>query len=89
MFRDLFQVVLPLLIVAGALSRLDENPRRVVFFGVALVVFGLLGVPFFIVGLPSTGERVFFDLLRILSCLLGGAYLLVRVRSSRRRQGGR
>lgn len=89
MFRDLFQVVLPLLVVAGTLSRLDENPRRVMFFGVTLVVFGLLGVPFFVVGLPSTGGRVFLDILRILSCLLGGAYLLIRVRLSQRRQGGR
>lgn len=84
MFRDLFQVVLPLLIVAGILPSLDENPGRVKVFGILLLIFGLLALPFFIIDLSETNGSALLAALRMLSCLLGGAYLLVRVHLSRR-----
>lgn len=84
MFRELFQLVLPLLVVAAILPSLDEKPGRVRAFGIALVIFGLLAVPFFIIELATTDGSVFFAALRMLSCLLAGAYLLVRVQLSRR-----
>lgn len=84
MFRELFQVALPLLVVAGVLPSLDENPRRVKIFGIVLIIFGLLALPFFIIDLSATNGGAGLAALRMLSCLLGGAYLLVRLHLSRR-----
>ena len=85
--RELFQVVLPLLVVAGILPGLGENPGRAKAFGIVLVIFGLLALPFFIIDLSASNEAVAFAALRMLSCLLGGAYLLVRAHLSRREPG--
>jgi hypothetical protein len=84
MLRELFQVALPLLVVAGILPSLDENPGRVKIFGIVLVIFGLLALPFFIIDLSATNGTAVLAALRMLSCLLGGAYLLLRVHLSRR-----
>jgi len=84
MLRDLFQVVLPLLVVAGILPSLDEKPGRAKTFGIVLIVFGLLALPLFINDLSASNEAIAFAALRMLSCLLGGAYLLVRAQLSRR-----
>jgi hypothetical protein len=84
MFRELFQVALPLLVVAGILPSLDENPGRVKAFGIALVIFGLLALPFFIIDLSVANRSALLAALRMLSCLLGGVYLLVRAHLSRR-----
>lgn len=86
MLRELFQVVLPLLVVAGILPGLDENPGRAKAFGILLVLFGVLALPFFIKDLSASNETMAFAALRTLSCLLGGAYLLVRAHVSRREQ---
>ncbi|WP_125079435.1 MULTISPECIES: hypothetical protein [unclassified Mycobacterium] len=84
LFRDLFQVLLPLLVTAGTLPLLDKNPRRVRAFGVALLVFAVLCVPLLMIELSSAGGKVWLAALRMVSCLLGGVYLLVRVHLSRR-----
>lgn len=62
----------------------DENPGRVKVFGIVLVIFGLLALPFFIIDLSATNGTAVLAALRMLSCLLGGAYLLLRVHLSRR-----
>lgn len=84
LLRDLFEVTLPLLVVAGTLPHLSKNPGRVRAFGVALIVFAVLCVPLLVIELSSENGRVFLAVLRMMSCLLGGVYLLVRGHSSRR-----
>lgn len=84
LFRDLFQVLLPLLVAAGTLPLLDKNPGRVKAFGVALLVFAVLCVPLLIIEVSSADGKIWLGVLRMAACLLGGAYLLVRVRLSRR-----
>ncbi|UVO11766.1 hypothetical protein NM962_17810 [Mycobacterium sp. SVM_VP21] len=84
LFRDLFQVLLPLLVAAGTLPLLDKNPGRVRAFGVALLVFAVLCVPLLMIELSSGNGKVWLAALRMVSCLLGGVYLLVRVHFSRR-----
>ncbi|NDJ89265.1 hypothetical protein [Mycolicibacter kumamotonensis] len=84
MLRELFQVVLPLLVVAGILPSLDEKPGRAGAFGIVLVILGLLALPFFINDLSASNGMAVLAALRMVACLLGGAYLLLRVHLSRR-----
>ncbi|OBK89695.1 hypothetical protein [Mycolicibacter sinensis] len=84
MLRELFQVVLPLLVVAGILPSLDEKPGRAEAFGIVLVILGLLALPFFINDLSASNGMAVLAALRMVACLLGGAYLLLRVHLSRR-----
>lgn len=84
MLRELFHVVLPLLVVAAIMPSLDENPGRAKAFGSVLAIFGLLALPFFINDLSASNGMAVLAALRMLSCLLGGAYLLVRAHLSRR-----
>lgn len=88
MFRDLFQVVLPLLVAAGVLPGLDENPGRVRAFGIALLCFGFLATLILVSELSSADPRPLWAALRAASCLLGGGYLLVRAHMSRRESQG-